>query len=206
MTVTVYRAPWSTNCERVAIALAAKGLEAESVLIEYSDRTPVERISDQPLVPVIVDEGEVISDSVAIIRHLEARHPEPPLLPPPGPRRAELEVFIEWFERVYKLAPNEIEAELSREAPDGTRIAMLSREMAARLELLEALLEGREFLLGAFGAADCIAYPFLKYAAARDPADDELFHLILERHQPLGENHPNLAAWIKRVGRLPHAF
>ena len=55
--VRLYRAEWSTNCERVGLALAHKGIEAESVLIEYSNRGPVEAISGQGLVPVIDDGG-----------------------------------------------------------------------------------------------------------------------------------------------------
>jgi glutathione S-transferase len=78
--------------------------------------------------------------------------------------------------------------------------------MRERLDLFERLLTGREYLLGDFGAADCLAYPFLKYAAGRDPADDELFHRILEEHQPLGDDHPRLAAWIARVGERPRAY
>ena len=71
--VRLYRAQWSTNCERVGLALAHKGIEAQSVLIEYSNRRPVEAISGQPLVPVIEDAGEVVADSVEIMRHLDRR-------------------------------------------------------------------------------------------------------------------------------------
>ena len=87
--VRLYRAQWSTNCERVGLALAHKGIEAQSVLIEYSNRRPVEAISGQGLVPVIEDAGEVVADSVAIMRHLDRRTPEPPLFPadPDAPRR-----------------------------------------------------------------------------------------------------------------------
>ncbi|MGH2922522.1 MAG: glutathione S-transferase N-terminal domain-containing protein [Solirubrobacterales bacterium] len=35
--IRLYRAPFSTNVERVALALAHKGLEAESVVIDYTD-------------------------------------------------------------------------------------------------------------------------------------------------------------------------
>ena len=93
--VRLYRAEWSTNCERVGLALAHKGIEAQSVLIEYSNRRPVEEISGQGLVPVIEDAGEVIHDSVAIIRHLEARTPEPPLFPADAATRAGVDLFIE---------------------------------------------------------------------------------------------------------------
>lgn len=76
--------------------------------------------------------------------------------------------------------------------------------MAAALDRFEALLAGRDHLLGdAFSAADCAAFPFLKYAARRDPADDELFHRVLDEHQELGDDHPRLAAWIERVDARP---
>ena len=59
--------------------------------------------------------------------------------------------------------------------------------MSARLGPLRGPARRREYLFGEFGAGDCVAYPFLKYAAGRDPADtEELFHVILEDHQPLG--------------------
>jgi glutathione S-transferase len=199
--VRLYRAEWSTNCERVGIALAHKGIEAQSVLIEYSNRAPVEAISGQGLVPVIEDAGEVVNDSVAILRHLERRTPDPPLFPADPARRAEVDVFIEWFERVYKAAPNELE-----DQPDRERVDALGAEMRERLGVFERLLDGRDYLFGEFGAADCVAYPFLKYAAGRDPADDELFHRILEENQPLGDGHPNLRGWIERVSERPRAY
>jgi glutathione S-transferase len=204
--VRLYRAEWSTNCERVGLALAYKGVEAESVLIEYSNRRPVEVISGQGLVPVIDDGGTVVNDSVAIIEYLERRTPEPPLYPADPALHAEVDLFIDWFERVYKAAPNAIEDELEAAAPDEGLVAELSAEMRPRLDLFERLLEGRDFLFGEFGAADCVAYPFLKYAAARGPADDDLFHVILDEHQPLGDDHPNLSAWIERVSERPRAY
>lgn len=204
--VRLYRAEWSTNCERVGLALAHKGIAAQSVMIEYTNRAPVEAISGQGLVPVIEDAGQVINDSVAIMRHLEERTPDPPLFPADAARRAELDVFIEWFERVYKAAPNEMEAELERDAPDRARLDELSAEMRERLNLFEGLLDGRRYLFGEFGAADCVAYPFLKYAAGRDPADGELFHVILEEHQPIDGSHPNLSGWIERMSERPLAY
>jgi glutathione S-transferase len=156
---------------------------------------------------VIEDAGEVVYDSVAILRHLERHWPQPALFPADPARRAEVDVFIDWFERVYKAAPNKLEAERDRDHPDERLIASLGAEMRARLDVFERLLAGREYLFGdAFGAADCVAYPFLKYAAHREADDTELFHMILADHQPLGDDHPNLAAWIERVGARPRAY
>lgn len=205
--IRLWRAPWSTNVERVALALAYKGLEVESVLISYDDRTPVEAISGQGLVPVIEEDGEVVADSARILEHLERRHPEPPLYPADPARRAEVDVFVDWFNRVWKVAPNAIEAELTASEPDRTAIDSLAATMSEHLGLFERLLDGREHLFGDFGAADCVAFPFLKYAAGRDPADDELFHRVLEDHQrPAAAGLPRLRAWIERVDARPRGY
>ena len=200
----LYRALFSTNVERVALALAYKGLEAESVVISYEDRTPVVKVSGQGLVPVLVDGDEVIPDSVRILRHLEAKWPDPPLFPRQAARRAELDVFLEWFNEVWKLAPNTIETELERELPDEEVVAPHAARMRASLELFEAMLDGRDHLFGDdLSAADCAAFPFLKYGKLRDPADDELFHRILENNLRLDGGHPRLSAWIDRVNARP---
>jgi len=200
----LYRAPFSTNVERVALALAHKGLEVESIEISYEDRGPVEAISGQPLVPVLVDRGLVVADSANILRHLEREYPEPRLFPLEPAARAQMDVFIEWFNEVWKVPPNAIEAELSLPRPDPARVAALSTRLRGWLDVFEGLLDGRAHLLSDdFSAADCIAFPFLKFARVRDPSDDEAFHVILEQHQPLGDSHPRLADWIDRVNERP---
>jgi glutathione S-transferase len=200
----LYRFPYSTNVERVALALAHKGLEVESVVIDYSDRSEVERVSGQGLVPVLDHDGTIVVDSMEIVAYLDREFPQRPLYPADPARRAEMDVFIDWFNRVWKGPPNEIEAEEARAEPDGERIAALSAEMAAALDRFEAMLAGRDHLMGAeFSAADVAAFPFLKYALKRDPADDEAFHRILDEHQPLGAEHPRLSEWIQRVDRRP---
>ena len=202
----LYRARFSTNVERVALALAHKGLEVESVEITYEDRSPVVEVSAQGLVPVLVDGDDVIPDSVRILRHLEERWPDPPLFPSDPARRAELDVFLDWFNEVWKVPPNAMEAELEREDPDQRLVEDLSRRMRASRDLFEQLLDGRDHLLGDdFSAADCAAFPFLKYAKLRDPADDELFHRILEEHLRIDGSHPRLSAWIDRVNERPRA-
>ena len=205
--ITLYRAPFSTNVERVALALAHKGLEAESVVISYEDRSVVEEVSGQPLVPVIVDDGEVVADSIAIMRHLDERHPESHHLFPRSPStRAQVEVFLEWFNEVWKVAPNAMEAELEKDSPDRALVAELGARMRAWLPVFDDHLDGRDFLFGDLSAADFAAFPFLRYAKRRDPADDELFHVILEEHQQLDGGLRRLSAWIDRIDALPRAY
>ena len=205
--IRLYRAPFSTNVERVALALAHKDIAVQSVWIDYADRSLVERVSGQPLVPVLeLEDGSVVFDSMQIVRVLEERFPSPPLYPADAAGRARMIHFIDWFNDVWKVAPNAIAAEISRAVPDVARIDEPAARMAAALDRFEAMLEGREYLLSnAFSAADCAAYPFLKYALWRDPADDELFHRVLDGYQQLGDDHPRLIAWIERVGERPRA-
>ena len=204
--IRFYRAPWSTNCERITLALAYKGLDAEDIWIDYSDRSPVEEVSGQPLVPVVDFGDEIVFDSPRIIARLEELHPDPPLYPADRSRRAEIDIFIEWFQHVWKRPPNEIERILGLSETDPHQIAELSGLMRSWLDIFESMLDGRDYLFGdEFSAADCIAYPFLKYAADRDPADDELFHRILDHHQSI-EGRPALARWIERVSTRPGAY
>jgi glutathione S-transferase len=205
--ITLYRAPLSTNVERVALALAFKHvIDVESVVIGYDDRTLVEQVSGQPLVPVLVDDDVVVPDSMRIIRHLEERFPDPPLYPSDPGRLAEMLVFIDWFNRVWKVPPNAIEAELGHAQPDAAVIERLSRELADALDLFEQLLADRPFLFGdSFSAADCAAFPFLKFAWGLPEGDDQLFHRVLAEHQPLGSTHLRLAEWIARIDDYPRA-
>ena len=76
--------------------------------------------------------------------------------------------------------------------------------MTASLDLFESLLAGREYLFGEFGAADIVAFPFLKYAVLWDEGDEQEFHRILQRWLPI-EGHPRVEAWIHRVRGHPLA-
>ena len=199
----LYRIPFSTNVERVALATAYKGLEAEPVEIDPDDREPVVAASGQELVPVLEDDGRIVFDSTRILEYLEERYPDPPLYPREPARRAECVVLVDWFNRVWKSAPNAIEAELRQVNPDAAKVATLGGEMARSLDLFEALLADRDYLLGDFSAADAAAFPFLKYALLHDPDDEELFHRILVDNLPLGVGHPRVAAWIRRMDARP---
>jgi glutathione S-transferase len=201
----VYRIPFSTNVERVSLALAHKGLDVEWEDVDPADRSAVEDASGQPLVPVLVHDGRVVADSTVILRYLEELQPEPQLFPADEARRAELDVFLDWFNRVWKRPPNEIDAERAKADRDQARIDELGRELTASLELFEGLLEGRDYLFGEFSAADCAAFPFLKYGLIYDEADTEEFHLILREHLALNDRYPRLEAWIRRVDARPRA-
>jgi glutathione S-transferase len=192
----VYRIPFSTNVERVALGLASKELAVEWVDVPADDRSEVMRVSGQELVPVLDDDGRIVTDSEAILRYLEERRPEPPLWPCEPARRAEADVFVTWFNRLWKRAPNLIAA--------GHDPAKYGPRVTAALGLFESLLDGRDYLLGEFGVADVIAFPFVKYATDTNAEDDEPFHQILRDWQPI-DGRPRVEAWIRRVDAHPRA-
>jgi len=76
----------SSAAYRVRIALNLKGLEAEREfvhLVKAQQRADAYlALNPQGLVPALVmDEGAVLTQSLAIIEWLDETHPEPPLLP-----------------------------------------------------------------------------------------------------------------------------
>ncbi|HSJ94309.1 MAG TPA: glutathione S-transferase family protein, partial [Gaiellaceae bacterium] len=150
----LYRIPFSTNVERVALALAHKGIEVEWVDVDPADRTPIREVSGQDLVPVLVEEdGSVTYDSTRILARLEELHPDPPLYPRDPARRAEVEVFLDWFNRIWKRPPNALDAELGKLEPATALVAELAAELAASRDVFEGLLAGRDHLFGEFSVA-----------------------------------------------------
>jgi glutathione S-transferase len=203
--VRVWRIPFSTNVERVALALAHKGLAVEWVDVDPADRAEVVRVSGQELVPVLEHEGRVLSDSPVILEFLEERYPDPPLLPADRARRAEVRVFCDWFNRVWKRPPNEIFAEEQQPEPDTARIERLGAALTGSLALFDDLLAGRDYLFVELTLADVTAFPFLKYAVLWEEGDEERFHEILRERLALDGRHERLEAWIRRMDALPRA-
>jgi glutathione S-transferase len=205
--IRVWRIPFSTNVERVALALAHKELPVEWVDVDPSDRAPVVAVSGQQLVPVLEDDGRVVADSTAILEYLEERHPEPPLYPRDEARRAEARLLIDWFNRVWKRPPNELDELLAAPDHDRARAKELADELERSRDGFESLLAGRDYLLGdAPSAVDFTVFPFFKYGLfGAAPDDDERFHHILADHLRLDGRYPRLAAWIRRVDALPRA-
>lgn len=200
----VHRIPYSTNVERVALAAGSAGLTVEWVDHDPADRSAIEALSGQPLVPVAeLDGGEVLVDSMAIVARIA-----PGLWPQEPVLRARTRVFVEWFNRVWKVPPNAIEAEEAAASPDAGRIERLGTELASTREVIEDLLAGGPFLLGTSAptAADVCAYPFLRWGAIESaPAEAHRFEHILVERIALGSAFPRTRAWIERMGALPQA-
>ena len=205
--IRVHRIPFSTNVERVAIAAGVKGVEVEWVDNDPADRTAIRELSGQELFPVAEIEGDVVIDSMRIVERLETLVPEPPLYPADPAERARATIFIEWFNEVWKGPPNQLDDELAKADPDPSVVEDLIARTRGWTPLLEAMLQGRQFLSGdAIGATDVCAFPHLKYAVVEtEPGDDEPFHPVLERCLKPADAYPLLCDWVRRVDALPRA-
>ena len=75
----------SSASYRVRIALALKGLAYDylpvHLLRNEQLKPPFSDIAVNKLVPALLDDGHVLTQSMAIIEYLDETHPEPPLLP-----------------------------------------------------------------------------------------------------------------------------
>ena len=75
----------SSAAFRVRIALNLKGLAYEPSFVHLArgdHRKPeYAAVNPQALVPALIDDGDLLSQSLAIMEYLEEKHPSPPLLP-----------------------------------------------------------------------------------------------------------------------------
>jgi len=84
----------SSASYRVRIALNLKGVRYEQVPVHLrrgggEHLLPAYKaLNPQGIIPTLEDDGQVLTQSLAIIEYLEERHPEPPLLPREPAHRA----------------------------------------------------------------------------------------------------------------------
>jgi glutathione S-transferase len=178
--ITLYDADRCPYCARVRIALAEKGLEYETVVIDLDDR-PAWIYEKNPLgrVPVLEEDTFVLAESAVINEYLGDRYPEPALWPADPAERALGRMLVFRFDELsrpyYALRRGEGGA---------------GERFDAALAELDGLLELQPFLCGRqFGLADVAYVPWI--LRARDRMDVELTPF------------PALADWLARLERRP---
>ncbi|WP_371155814.1 glutathione S-transferase family protein [Jannaschia sp. 2305UL9-9] len=102
--VTLYHAHHSTCSQKVRIALAEKGIEFESVIVDLANKghlTP-EYLAINPngVVPTLVHNGATIVDSSVIIEYLDEVFDGPSLLPADPVARAKVRAWMRFLEEV----------------------------------------------------------------------------------------------------------
>ena len=177
--ITLYDADRCPYCARVRIALAEKGIEYETVVVDLDDR-PAWIYEKNPLgrVPVLEDDF-VLPESAVINEYLEERYPEPPLWPADAAERALGRLLVFRFDELsnpyYAL----------RREENGAR-----ERFAAELAKLDAVLEARPYLGGReFGLADVAYVPWIIRARERLGVDLRAW--------------PALTNWLDRLSERP---
>ena len=176
-------------CVKVRQALRRMDLEYESVTIDPADRSTVEHVSGQPLVPVLQDGDRAIPDSTRILRYLIARYGERGLLPKGAAEQALVWVMEDYADEV--LAPI-IYAILKDRTMAGDPLDPSARkEMERRLETqfrnLEQLFAERPFTFGvAPSLADLALHAFIS-------------RLIVEGRGEVSAGFPHLKNWYERM-------
>lgn len=96
--ITLYQYELSPFCDKVRRVLHAKGVayRIEEVTILDTLKGRLKKLSPAAKLPVLDIEGERIADSTDIVRFLEARFPEPALIPADPREQALTHFFEDW--------------------------------------------------------------------------------------------------------------
>lgn len=186
----LYDTPGAPNPRRVRIFLAEKGVTIETrdvnlIALEHK-RDEFTRINPLQSVPaLLLDDGAVLTESVAICRYIEGLHPEPPLMG----RGARETAFVDMWQRRMEFALFAPVAHAFRhshprmtvlEQPQIPQFAEVQRLRAvAAMRWLDGELAGRAHVAGeAFTIADITAFVALELThRARIDIPDALAHL-----------------------------
>lgn len=165
----------SSAAYRVRIALNLKGVRYDRrpvMLLEDAQHSPAHlALNPQGLVPALeLDDGTVLTQSLAIIDWLDARHPEPRLIPAePEARARALAMALVIGADLHPINNLRVMRWLKDEAglDDAARQAWTAHWMTEGLAALEAMAGEGPFLGGAApGVADLFLVPQL-YNARR---------------------------------------
>ena len=167
MTVRLYDYTRSSACYRVRIALNLKGVAYETVPVDLrvgGQRTAAYHdVNPQGLIPTLEIDGNRLTQSLAIIDYLDARFPEPPLLPrDPAARSAALAMALVIAADIHPIQNLRVMHYLRDHfgADDETQFAWNRHWIEAGFAALEAMAGTTPFLSGdAPGLADVFLIP-----------------------------------------------
>lgn len=194
----LYNAALSPNALRVRAVGNELGIDFETIDVDLASAEEKERVL-RPLnpngkVPVLVDGDFALWESRAIAVYLASLKPSPGLYPDEPRARAAIDQWSYWGAVHLGLALQRIalerfiKARFGRGAPDEAAISAEVREVPRLLGVLEAGLEGRDWIAGDLSLADFGIGTTFVY---RDVAGIDL-----------GET-PRVAAWIERLEARP---
>jgi glutathione S-transferase len=192
----------ASNCRRVIIYLAMKGLKLEVVEMDLAagqNKTP-ECLAKNPagLIPVLeLEDGSTLPESSVIVEYLEERYPEPPMMGRTPEARGKVRALERIASDLSVLTPVLFQHSHPRFA---SRLKQYPEAAEAVRPLVNTQLGVLDKHLG--------AKPFL---AGDTPTTADitlftLFQFCRERlGAPFGKEYPGLDAWYERFSRLPGA-
>jgi glutathione S-transferase len=198
----------SNPSRRVQLALALKGIPYESKLMSFSAgdlRTPEFRaLNPRGKVPTIRDGTYALSESLAILEYLDAKHPEPPLYGrTPEERGVVWRLCLEEENHFDDVFQKSIRLVLSPQVDEkAEEIRTNLPALHGELELLQSRVAGGTIAKTAeLSAADIVWYCALGVVVrcATRPAAEKFDLGIL----PRAEKWPGIAAWAKRIEAIP---
>jgi glutathione S-transferase len=195
MGLTFYFAPQST-ASITTLVLEELGIPCERVKLDFqkgeTKKPEFLKINPNGLVPTLVHDGAAIWESAAITIYLgETFGDQAKLWPAAGPKRGEAMKWVVWTnvslgESVYRWARNAMWA--PEDERNAKAAATASKDIAARLSVLDGALADRHFLVGDYTLADTHVNSYV----------DWLRHMKIDM---AGLNH--LSAWSKRCSERP---
>ncbi|MGQ2942480.1 MAG: glutathione S-transferase N-terminal domain-containing protein [Blastomonas fulva] len=140
MTFTLINARLSPFGRKIAIALIEKGLDFTVVYdVPWGESTITPEYSPLEQLPILISaDGEKVYDSTFILEWLEARHPDPALLPADADARLEAKKRQMLGERVMEIAQALI-FETLRPAPSQPWIDRQTRKILSGLSELDRI-------------------------------------------------------------------
>jgi maleylacetoacetate isomerase len=177
----------SSAAYRVRLALNFKGLSYEQIAIDLrkgAQREPAFlALNPQGLVPVLDDDGAILTQSLPILNYLEERYPEPALLPRDSPGRARSRaIAVAIACEIHPLNNLRVLQYLERELglDEGQRMAWYRHWIVEGFGPLESMIarSAGEFCVGDFPSlADLCLVPQV-YNARRYQCDLEPYPII----------------------------
>ena len=197
MSLTLYYHPLSSFCHKVLIALYENATPFERRLVDLgAERDRAEFLKIWPIgkFPVLRDDvrDRMVPESTTIIEYLAEHYPGPVKLVPDDPDLARATRFSDrFFDLHVHLHMQKIVGDRLRPADkkDPYGVEDARRRLLAALGMVDRDMATKTWAMGdAFTMADCAAAPPLFY---------------VNKVQPLTENHPNAAAYLKRLMARP---
>ncbi|WP_013323919.1 glutathione S-transferase family protein [Gloeothece verrucosa] len=145
----LYHATISPNSRRVWVTLLEKGLDFELIEVELTgEQFKPDFLAINPFhhIPVLVDDGHNVIESLAILDYLEAKYPTPTMLPN-NPKDLSIVRMVQ-FVTANELLPAGsalFPVMLGLPGGDAEKIAKAKEKIAVVLKFFEGLLDERPF-------------------------------------------------------------